>query len=113
MLNSLTDTFTDESLDEIDSYESEENDEEIAEESNIEKTSGKSSNKVSTKATPWSKEEIRAVERRLGKFLQLKKIPGKKDCEEAKLKETALNNRSWQKIKHYIRNRNSKLSSVF
>ncbi|KAJ8310494.1 hypothetical protein KUTeg_012359 [Tegillarca granosa] len=110
---SSKDTFTDESLDEIDSYESEENDEEIAEESNIEKTSGKSSNKVSTKATPWSKEEIRAVERRLGKFLQLKKIPGKKDCEEAKLKETALNNRSWQKIKHYIRNRNSKLSSVF
>ncbi|KAJ8321698.1 hypothetical protein KUTeg_000169 [Tegillarca granosa] len=69
--------------------------------------------KINSTALPWTTEDIKAVERRLHKFLQLLKTAGKKDCEEATSKEKVLNNRSWEKIQHYIRNRNIKLSSAF
>ncbi|KAJ8307191.1 hypothetical protein KUTeg_015275 [Tegillarca granosa] len=58
------------------------------------------SNEVNSKALPWTTEDIKAVERRLHKFLQLQKTPGKKDREEATSKEKVLNNRSWEKYKN-------------
>ena len=53
---------------------------------------------------PWTSEEKAAVERRLGKFLRLERLPGKADCEEAKRKEPVLHRRPWSQIKFCIKN---------
>lgn len=92
------DTLQNESLhEEVDSSHETDDEEEFIPEI---KPKDKRSYKVNSTALPWTTEEIKAVERRLHKFLQLQKTPGKKDREEATSKEKVLNNRSWEKYKN-------------
>lgn len=58
---------------------------------------------------PWSDVERRAVEDQLGKFLRLRKVPGKTDCSECVRKAgTALKARTWKDVKNYVHNRTYK-----
>lgn len=59
--------------------------------------------KTSTKKG-WKAEEKAAVERQLGKFFTLSRLPGKFECQEAIQKEPALRNRPWSQIKFFIKN---------
>jgi hypothetical protein len=52
----------------------------------------------------WSDAEKQAVERQLGKFLRIKKLPGKSDCENARRNEPSLQGRPWTQLKFYIKN---------
>lgn len=52
----------------------------------------------------WSKEEIKAIERSLGKFIALHKIPQQYDCLLAIKNGPILKNRSWRKIKFQVAN---------
>lgn len=57
----------------------------------------------------WSQDEQEAVFRHLSNFISQRKLPGKLECEMAKTKEKkALQNRTWQQIKHFIRNKITK-----
>lgn len=79
------DTLQNESLDEeVDSSHETDDEEEFIPEI---KPKDKRSYKVNSTALPWTTEDIKAVERRLHKFLQLRKTPSKKDREEATSKE--------------------------
>lgn len=53
----------------------------------------------------WSNQEESAVLRHLAKYVKTRKLPGKLECTMAKEKEPALKNRSWQHIKHFVRNK--------
>lgn len=52
----------------------------------------------------WNEEEQAAINRRLGKYLVLQKLPGKHEIEEARHKEPVLLNRNWVQIKSFIKN---------
>ena len=52
---------------------------------------------------PWSQSEKAAVKEKLGVFIRIKKVPGKKDCEAAK-DDTRLCNREWKDIKYCVKN---------
>lgn len=58
--------------------------------------------KTAAKRKMWSNEEQAAVQRSLGKFFVLEKLPGKSQIEEARHK--VLLNRNWVQIKSYIKN---------
>ena len=57
---------------------------------------------------PWTTEEKAAVKQHLGKYLRLRKCPGKRDCEQAK-QDVRLKDREWTTIKFYIKNQFSKV----
>ena len=56
-----------------------------------------------SKRRPWTAEEKEAVEEHLGSFIRLRKLPGKRQCEEAK-QDIRLKNRKWSTIKFFIKN---------
>lgn len=67
-------------------------------------------NKGQVKRTPWSKQEIHAVEKHLMKFIKNRKVPGKADCVRClEAEPLALKNREWTALKFYIKNRISTL----
>lgn len=54
---------------------------------------------------PWSEEESSAVERRMGKFIALRKIPGKEACMLCITQESpALKTRTWKDVKYFVYN---------
>jgi hypothetical protein len=56
------------------------------------------------KRVSWTCEEKLAIENQLKKFITMMKVPGKRACEEALQKESALKERSWKAVKYYIHN---------
>ena len=54
---------------------------------------------------PWTEEERTVVHRHMGKFLALKRVPGKKECEICIEQEShVLNNRTWKEVKYFVHN---------
>lgn len=68
--------------------------------------SGKKSQIVSksTEKRLWTKAEKDALERHFRKAIRLRKVPGKKACDEARVVEPVLSSRTWQNIKYAIKN---------
>ena len=60
--------------------------------------------KTAVKRKMWTVEEQAAVQKSLGNFFVLEKLPGKGQIEEARRKEPALLSRNWVQIKSYIKN---------
>lgn len=61
--------------------------------------------RVSTKSTPWTDEENRAIIRQLSEWIYtIKQAPKKEACERAQQNEPVLQNRSWYKIKWKVYN---------
>lgn len=51
----------------------------------------------------WEKKEHEAVQRQLGRFLNLGKVPGKKDCMRCvDSEQDTLKSRTWIDVKNYI-----------
>ena len=63
-----------------------------------------------SKHITWKEEEKSAVERQLGSFFYLSRLPGKHLIVEAQKKETSLQKRPWTQIKYYIKNKKTSLS---
>ena len=61
-------------------------------------------NKITSKKS-WTVEECDAVNRQLGKFLLMDKLPGKKDILDVQKKEPLLSLRPWSQFKFYIKNK--------
>ncbi|XP_036437432.1 uncharacterized protein LOC118815426 [Colossoma macropomum] len=58
------------------------------------------------KRTPWSVNEIHAVENHMMRFIQSWKVPGKADCVRCiEAEPLALKNRDWLAVKFYVKNR--------
>lgn len=54
---------------------------------------------------PWTDREKNAVQRRMAKFIALKKVPGKNDCQLCIGKESpVLCTRTWKDIKYFVYN---------
>lgn len=60
--------------------------------------------KKPVKRKMWTDQDKAAIDRRLGKYLLLEKLPGKHEIEEARHKEPVLLNRDWVQIKSFIKN---------
>ncbi|XP_034043158.1 uncharacterized protein LOC117525409 [Thalassophryne amazonica] len=60
--------------------------------------------KAPTKRKPWSEKEQAAVQRYLGNFITMMKVPGKKDCNACIAAEPDLLGRSWTDVKSYVHN---------
>ncbi|KAG7474084.1 hypothetical protein JOB18_001999 [Solea senegalensis] len=59
---------------------------------------------------PWTAEERTVVLRRMGKFVALRKVPGKNDCQMCICKESpVLNKRTWKDVKYYVHNEIAKV----
>ena len=58
--------------------------------------------------TPWTDEEIQAVEKHLGKYFRIPQLPGKAECTDTLKKEPVLHRRTWSHIKFFIKNRKTK-----
>lgn len=52
----------------------------------------------------WREEERRAVNKRLGKFMAERRVPGKLDCVKCLEEEEALKDRSWKDVKYFVHN---------
>jgi len=52
----------------------------------------------------WTNAEMQAIKRQLSQFISPKKIPQQHDCLLSIIKEPALRNRNWQKIKFQVSN---------
>ncbi|KAG7458376.1 hypothetical protein JOB18_011951 [Solea senegalensis] len=62
---------------------------------------------------PWTAEERTVVLRRMGKFVALRKVPGKNDCQMCICKESpVLNKRTWKDVKYYVHNEIAKASEA-
>ncbi|KAI4898311.1 hypothetical protein NFI96_007494, partial [Prochilodus magdalenae] len=58
------------------------------------------------KRTPWTSNEICAVEKRMMSFIKSWKVPGKAECERCiEAEPLALQNRDWLAVKFYVKNR--------
>ncbi|KAL6467417.1 hypothetical protein MHYP_G00252210 [Metynnis hypsauchen] len=58
------------------------------------------------KRSPWSVNEIHAVEKHMMRFIQSWKVPGKADCVRCiEADPLALKNRDWFAVKFYVKNR--------
>ncbi|KAM4041497.1 uncharacterized protein ACNLHF_012512 isoform 1-T1 [Anomaloglossus baeobatrachus] len=58
------------------------------------------------KKIPWNREEVKAVEKHMIKFIHKCKVPGKNDCVACIAAEPfALKDRNWLAVKFYIKNR--------
>lgn len=68
------------------------------------KTVGTRCTKTGNVKRPWSGEERDAVFKHLGKFILLKKLPGKSDISKCIEAEPALCHRNWRNIKDHCRN---------
>ncbi|XP_043986820.1 uncharacterized protein LOC122839374 isoform X2 [Gambusia affinis] len=65
-----------------------------------------SKGKRPVKKTPWTEDEVQAVEKHLGAFIKSFTVPGKNHCEKClKAEPVALKNRTWQNVKFFIHNR--------
>ncbi|XP_041823319.1 proteoglycan 4-like isoform X5 [Melanotaenia boesemani] len=53
---------------------------------------------------PWTKTEKAAVQRQLGNFIVLKRVPGKEPCQKALEREPSLQTRTWRDIKNQVYN---------
>lgn len=54
---------------------------------------------------PWTDQEKTAAQRRMAKFIALRKVPGKNDCLLCIEKESpVLNTRTWKDIKYFVYN---------
>ncbi|XP_024121096.1 uncharacterized protein LOC112142076 isoform X1 [Oryzias melastigma] len=54
----------------------------------------------------WSEEEVEAVEKTLMEFITMRKVPGKTPCQLCiQTSPAALENRTWEGIKYYVKNR--------
>ena len=54
----------------------------------------------------WDKEEVKAVELHMMKFILTCTVPGKKDCVLClEAEPNSLKSRTWTAIKNYVRNR--------
>ena len=54
---------------------------------------------------PWTDGEKNAVQRRMAKFIALRKVPGKTDCLLCIEKESpVLRTRTWKHIKYFVHN---------
>ena len=58
-----------------------------------------------TEKVPWSAEETKALLRQLGHFVKLRRVPNKTNCEDCKMREPALTNRTWKNIKYSVHSR--------
>ena len=54
------------------------------------------------KRVSWTCEERLGIENQLNKFITMMKVPGKKACEVALQKESALKERSWKAVKYNV-----------
>ena len=52
----------------------------------------------------WSMEETDVVKKKFEKFLHLKRLPGKSECENLIKQNEVLKNRTWRNIKDFVRN---------
>ncbi|KAJ8365031.1 hypothetical protein SKAU_G00138620 [Synaphobranchus kaupii] len=53
---------------------------------------------------PWSEAERTAVNKRLGKFIAERRVPGKEDCVKCITQEKSLDQRSWKDVKNFVYN---------
>ncbi|XP_029985631.1 uncharacterized protein LOC115416058 isoform X4 [Sphaeramia orbicularis] len=53
---------------------------------------------------PWTEKEKSAVNKHLGRFVEERKVPGKKDCTACIEQERALAQRSWKDVKNFVYN---------
>ncbi|XP_077121903.1 uncharacterized protein LOC143784261 isoform X2 [Ranitomeya variabilis] len=66
----------------------------------------KSEGRKPVKKIPWNREEVKAVEKHMIKFIHKCKVPGKNDCVACIAAEpSALKDRNWLAVKFYIKNR--------
>ncbi|TRY87266.1 hypothetical protein DNTS_001135 [Danionella cerebrum] len=68
------------------------------------KKEGKQNTPTGSSRRPWSKYEKNAVQRQLGNFIILRKVPGKEECMKALHAEASLQSRSWKDIKNQVYN---------
>lgn len=58
------------------------------------------------KRTPWTSNEIRAVEKHMMRLIESWKVPGKAECDRCiEAEPLALQNRDWLAVKFYVKNR--------
>ncbi|XP_055017813.1 uncharacterized protein LOC129411297 isoform X2 [Boleophthalmus pectinirostris] len=63
---------------------------------------------------PWTETEKNAVRRQMGKFMALRKVPGKNDCRMCIEKESAsLGARTWRDVKYFVYNEIIKIKRKF
>ena len=56
------------------------------------------------KKRPWTRDEKVAVTKRLKSCFELRKVPGKAQCDECISAEPSLRGREWTNIKDFVRN---------